>query len=384
MKEDKPIKNFKVYQIKIKNSDKEYFSRLFLEAKWLANHILSLDNVFDYDTKTNYVVVKTQDDGDIRELTSLAAQMRQSICYQIQDNVKALSLKKKKGLMVGKLKFKSVVNSIPLSNQTFKIRGNRIKLQRKKRWFKVYGLEQLGENPDIRCATLIRKPSGIYLHICVNEEIKPRKQTISNIGIDFGIKDHFTFNDGTKVNFNADKQVKKIRKAHQNLSRKQKGSKNNFKAKLKLQRKYERLDNMKLDASNKLISALSNFKVVFQDEMISDWQKGFFGKQINNSILGRVKSMLQKNTDNVVLKRSLPTTQTCRECGRLNKQKLSERKYRCECGYKHDRDTHSAINMLWFSGLEQACVEKESDLWRVLSGIQSKHLSVKQEAAIDI
>lgn len=384
MKENKLIKNFKVYQIKIKNSDEEYFSRLFLEAKWLTNHILSLDNVFDHDTKVNYVVVKTQDNNYIRELTALAAQMKQGIFYQILDNVKMLSLRKKKGLFVGRLKFKSVINSIPLSNQSFKIKGNRVKFQRKKHWFKFFGLEQLGENPDIRCATLIRKPSGIYLHICVSEEIKPKKQTVSNIGMDFGIKDHFTFNNGTKVNFNADEQIKKIRKAQQNLSRKMKGSKNSFKAKLKLQREYERLDNMKSDASNKLISALSNFKVAFQDEMISGWQKGFFGKQVNNSILGRVKSMLQKNTDNVVLGKSLPTTQTCRECGRLNKQKLSERIYRCECGYKHDRDTHSAINMLWFSGLEQACVEKESDLWRVLSGIQSKHLSMKQEAFIEI
>lgn len=179
---------------------------------------------------------------------------------------------------------------------------------------------------------------------------------------------------------NAKEQEKRIRKANKNLSRKNKGSRNRIKAKNKLKKEYQKMNNIKKDASNKLISALKNFKIAFQDEMISNWQKGLFGKQVQHTILGRVKSMLQKNTDNLMLDRKIPTTQTCRECGRLNKHRLSERVYSCECGYSCDRDTHSARNMLWFSGLERASVEKESDLWRILSGIQSKHLSVKQVA----
>lgn len=378
---EKSSKNFKVIELKLKNTDKEYFNRLFLEAKWLANHILSQDDLFSFDTKSNNVIVKTPDGEDIRDLNAISSQMKQNLFFSIRDNIKGLSAKKKNGFKVGRLKFKKEVNSIPLSNQTFRIKGNKVKLQKNKSWFKFRGADQLPENPDIRCGTLIRKPDGIYIHVCIAVEIKEKKQTVGNIGLDIGIKDHFTFSDGSKVSFSAKEQERKIRKANQNLSRKKKGSNNWLKAKDKLKKEHQKMNNIKKDASNKLISALSNFKVAFQDEMISNWQKGLFGKQVQHTILGRVKSMLQKNTDNLMLDRSLPTTQACRECGRLNKHKLSERVYKCECGYHCDRDKHSALNMLWFSGLEQASVERESDLWRVLSGIQSKHLSVKQEAS---
>ena len=40
-----------------------------------------------------------------------------------------------------------------------------------------------------------------------------------------------------------------------------------------------------------------------------------------------------------------PTTQICRKCLKLNKHSLSVRTYTCECGYKMDRDTHSALNI---------------------------------------
>lgn len=376
----KSIKNFKVIELKLKNTDKEYFSRLFLEAKWFANHILSQDDVFSFDTKINQVIVKTPDGESERELISLSSQMKQNIFFNIRDNINGLSVRKKKGFKVGWLKFKKEVNSIPLSNQTFIINGNKVKFQKNRSFFRVRGIDQLPENPDIRCGVLVRKQDGIYIHICIVVDQDLKKQTIGNIGLDIGIKDHFTFSDGSKVSFSAKEQEKKIKKSNQSLSRKKKGSKNWIKAKNQIKKKYQKMNNIKKDASNKLISALSNFKVAFQDEMISVWQKGLFGKQVQHTILGRVKSMLQKNTDNLMLDRSFPTTQTCRECGRLNKHKLSERVYKCDCGYSCDRDTHSAINMLWFSGLEQASVERELDLWRVLSGIQSKHLSVKQEA----
>lgn len=379
---EKSTKNFRVIELKLKNTDKEYFNRLFLESKWLANHILSQEDIFSFDTKTNQVIVKTPDGDEQRELSFISSQMKQQIFRKITDSIKGLSKRKMQGFKVGRLKFKSEVNSIHLSNQTFKIKGSKIKFQRNKYWFQFRGADQLPEDLDIRCGVLIRKPDGIYLHVCIAVEPQPKKQTIGNIGLDIGIKDHFTFSDGSKVSFTAKEQEKKIRKANQELSRKKKGSKNWIKAKNQLKKKYHKMNNIKKDASNKLISALSNFKIAFQDEMISGWHKGLFGKQVQYTILGRVKFMLQKNIDNLMLDRSLPTTQTCRECGRLNKHKLSERVYKCECGYSCDRDTHSAINMLWFSGLEQASVERESDLWSVLSRIQSKHLSMKQEAPL--
>lgn len=373
--------NFKVFELKIKNTNKQYFANLFLEAKWLSNSVISSEDIFKYNLKQSCIGVLKDDKIEIRSINTLSSQMKQNIIFRIQDNIRGLSAKKKKGAKVGRLRFVKEVNSIPLSNQTFTIKGNKVKFQKHKQWFQVRGVEQLGENPDIRCGTLIRKPSGIHLHVCIAVQKQEPIPTIADIGLDFGIKDHFTFSDGTKINFSAKEQERKIRKAQKDLSRKQSKSHNWYKSRRQLKKKYEKLNNIKKDASNKIISSLKHFNIVFQDEMIANWQKGLFGRQVQSSILGRIKATLQKNTANLMIDRSLRTTKTCFVCGQVNDIKLKDRTYSCDCGYSCDRDIHSARNMLRFAGLEQASVERESDFQRVLSSIQCKHLSVKQEAS---
>lgn len=112
--------------------------------------------------------------------------------------------------------------------------------------------------------------------------------------------------------------------------------------------------------------------------MITSWKK-LFGKQVHNGILGRLKLALKQNPNNLMISRTCPTTKLCPICGVLNDIKLSVRIYNCECGYSCDRDAHFARNMILI-GLEQTYVEKESDLFEILSSIQNKHFSVKQEA----
>ena len=53
-----------------------------------------------------------------------------------------------------------------------------------------------------------------------------------------------------------------------------------------------------------------------------------------------------------MLESSVPTTQTCPVCGCLTKHSLNKREYHCEhCGFEnHDRDIHSAKNMVLLSG----------------------------------
>ena len=143
------------------------------------------------------------------------------------------------------------------------------------------------------------------------------------------------------------------------LNRQVRGS-NQYKQTLnRIKRIYEHLNNKKSDVVNKLNCVLKqNYIVCFQDELLSLWQqrkskqKFSFGKQVQHGILGRVKDKLKKNSSNVMLDRSVPTTQTCPECGCLTKHSLDKRKYHCgHCGYENsDRDIHSAKNMILLSG----------------------------------
>ena len=47
-----------------------------------------------------------------------------------------------------------------------------------------------------------------------------------------------------------------------------------------------------------------------------------------------------------IVDKYIPTTQLCPQCFKLNKIGLNQREYSCSCGYKKDRDIHSAFNIL--------------------------------------
>ena len=120
----------------------------------------------------------------------------------------------------------------------------------------------------------------------------------------------------------------------------------------KLWIKYE---NIKTNMINHLIGFLKQFKQVnFQNEMIKSWHqdklKGY-SKKVQAGILGKVyaklKSLNITNPDKYrMLETYHKTTQDCVMCGKANKLKLSDRVYKCSCGYENNRDTHGGFNMI--------------------------------------
>ena len=149
------------------------------------------------------------------------------------------------------------------------------------------------------------------------------------------------------------------------LSKKQKGSKHYYKLLKQIRREYEHLSNKKADETNKLVHYLTkNYDIIyFQDEQIAKWKKFNFGKQIQSSYLGRVKSKLVslENDKSFKISKWSPTTKFCPNCGCLNKIGLDERTYHCDCGYSFDRDVHAAKNVKLFGSTKRAeCLEQAS------------------------
>ncbi len=104
----------KVYQLKISYSNlnkqqKQWFERVFLEAKWLYNYVIAdIQNRLNPQTeKTKQVEIKTPNGYETREINCLSSQMKQGILDRIKKNLSDLSKAKQKGIKVGKLKFKS-------------------------------------------------------------------------------------------------------------------------------------------------------------------------------------------------------------------------------------------------------------------------------------
>ena len=351
----------KIQENRLSKAKLEKLIRCFLEAKWLYNAVLSSTGDFPRSgIKT--VLVKVGDSFEEREIKCLSAQMKQSVVDSVKTNKSNLVKAKKKGLRVGKLQFKKECNEIDLKQfgHAYYIKNKNTIMVEKIGVLVVNGLEQINlDEVEFANAKLIKKPSGFYIHLTVYTKKQSQPETSKEVlGLDMGIKDQLTFSNGVKVNFYLE-ESEQLKGLMRKLSRQVKGS-NQYKQTLsRIKRIYEHLNNKKNDVVNKLNSVLKqNYIICFQDELLNSWKRKkskhrfSFGKQVQHGILGRVKDKLKKNSSNVMLESSVPTTQSCPECGCLTKHGLGKRKYHCNhCGFENpDRDIHSANMMVLLSG----------------------------------
>ena len=350
----------KVQENRLSRAKEEKLNRCFLEAKWLRNAVVATDSLSLEDTSS--IQVKVNGKFETREISNLSSQMKQSVVDSVKQDVSNLSKAKKAGLKVGRLQFKHECNEINLKQfgNTYKIKShNKISVQNIG-VLTVNGLEQIDlDEVEVANAKLIKKPSGFYIHLTVYAKKKSKPETSKEVlGLDMGIKDQLTFSNGVKVNFYLE-ESEQLKGLMRKLSRQHKGS-NQYRQTLnRIRRIYEHYNNKKNDVVNKLNSVLKqNYIICFQDELLNQWkrkkskQKFSFGRKVQHGILGRVKNSLKRNDSNIMLESSVPTTQTCPECGCLTKHSLDKRIYHCNhCGFENrDRDIHSANMMVLLSG----------------------------------
>ena len=340
----------KIQSNKLNNKQKYFLNKLFLEAKWFYNDIISFDDLKNYDTKKKEVIVLNKErQKETRELEVLGSQIKQELLQRVWISIKSLSTKKRNNKKVGKLKYKNQINSIPLKQHgyTHQIIGNKLRLAKCKSYFYIKGLEQILENAEFAIANLIKKPSGYYLHITCFLDKEKENMPKEVVGIDFGIKDDITLSNGVKFQTKFP-ITKRIKKEQRKLSKKTKNSNNYRKQKSKIGLAYEILTNIKKDVKNKIVSYLKNnySHIAIQDENIKGWHSGLFGRQVQQSILGGIISELKKLPQTSIVDRYFPSTKLCNQCGLINKISLSDRIYNCRCGYSKDRDVHSAYNIL--------------------------------------
>jgi len=161
-----------------------------------------------------------------------------------------------------------------------------------------------------------------------------------------------TFSNGVKAEFQVpvSERLKRLdRKIDKKVAGKvgkNRPSNNRRKLQLKRRKEYDRITNRKSDIRNKVVSVITkNYKYVcFQNESIHAWSTGGHGKKIQNSGIGGIISDLKhKSHTPVMIDKFFPSTQLCPQCGALNKLKMSDRIYRCECGFVEDRDVKSSV-----------------------------------------
>ena len=188
------------------------------------------------------------------------------------------------------------------------------------------------------------------------------------IGIDLGLKDFAIVSNGkTYKNINKSAKLKKLEKQlireQRSLSRKYENLKkgestqraNIQKQKLKVQKLHHKIDNIRTDYINKTIAEIVKTKpsyITIEDLNVSGMMKNkHLSKAVASQKFYEFRTKLQAKCKEIgielrVVDRWYPSSKTCHCCGAIRKDlKLSDRIFRCDCGYIEDRDFNAALNL---------------------------------------
>ena len=361
----------KIVEKRLNKKQRDQLEVLFVEGKRFYNHVLNLHqngvSLKDINTTSiKTVECLTKDKQSVAyDLNVIGSQMKQSIVTRMISNEKTIMTLVKKGLQThGNLQFKSELTCIPLKQYgtTYKFKSfNKVKIQGISGTVLVRTGNQLQIADELANANLVKKPDGYYLKVTafINKENWKAIQTNGKeIGLDFGIKTNITTSEGEKFDVSVE-ESERLKKLQRELFRRVKGSNNRHKTIKLIRREYQKISNKKQDKANKIVSKLKKYdRIYMQDEQISGWHKGLFGKQVQHSCLGIVKAKLKGLLQTVVLDKWIPTTKLCPDCGTINQHvTLADRTIVCGCGYVEDRDVHSAKNMIFIA---KSCFENQS------------------------
>lgn len=213
------------------------------------------------------------------------------------------------------------------------------------------------------------KADRYYVSVLV--EIVDKKISNSSnegIGIDLGLKDFAIVSNGkTYKNINKSARIKKLekklRREQRCLSRKYENLKkgestqraNIQKQKLKVQKLHHKIDNIRTDYINKTIAEIVKTKpsyITIEDLNVSGMMKNrHLSKAVASQKFYEFRTKLKAKCDENgielrVVDRWYPSSKICHCCGAIKKDlKLSDRIYRCDCGYVEDRDFNAALNL---------------------------------------
>jgi len=287
-------------------------------------------------------------------------------------------------------KKKSGRNSLNLDTSAFRFKNGKLFIAKSKHPLKVVWHRQLPQDFVVNHIKISLEPSGKwYVSMnCEDPSIQPLSESQNQIGIDLGVSTFATTSNGDKIKSpDLKKGYQKLKKLQRRLSKKQKGSKNKNKARIKVARQYEKITNIRRNfhhqVSRKLVN--ENQVIVLEDLKVSNMVKNRkLSRAISEQGWYQFRLFLEYKCnwygrELVVINQWYPSSKTCSSCGSIQpKMPLDIREWTCpDCGVVHDRDVNAAKNILAVGTTVSACGESVRP--KVLNELEAT--SVKQETA---
>ena len=228
----------------------------------------------------------------------------------------------------------------------------------------------------VKTVTVSMTPSGKYFaSVLVDTDIQELPaspvQGDTALGIDLGIKSLAVCSDGRTFDNpkNLQHSLDRLALLQKRLSRKQKGSANRNKSRIRVARLQEHIANCRKDNLHQITHALTHdsqvHTICMENLNVKGMQRNhYLAQAVGDASFGMFLTMLEYKcqwygVNLVKIDRFAPSSKTCGQCGYVYKGlKLSERSWICpECGTHHDRDFNAACNIKEF-GLKALPTER--------------------------
>ncbi len=337
-------------------------------TRYVYNHYLAKrTTAYESEKKTlNYNACS----ADMTNLKREFEWLREVDATALQSSIKDLDFgfqnffrRVKQGEKPGYPRFKSKHNN----RQSYKSKcvGTNIKVSENAIQLPKLGFVECRVSKQVRgrilSATVSKNPSGKYFVAlcCTDVEIEPLEPTGALVGIDLGLKEFAITSDGQKFENpkHLTKSQKKLAKLQRQLSRKQKGSKNRNKARIKVARLHEHITNQRTDTLHKLSTQMVRDYdlIAIEDLQVKNMVKNHkLAKSISDVSWSEFTRQLKYKCDwygktLVEIDKFYPSSQLCGVCGEKNPavKDLAVREWTCpSCGAQHDRDVNAANNIL--------------------------------------
>jgi len=227
-------------------------------------------------------------------------------------------------------------------------------------------IPKIGEVKWIKHRAMKGKPKSItisqdgdkwYCSVLCEYTIPDKAKECNNVvGCDIGLKEFAVLSDGTVISNprHIKKYENKLAKEQRKLSKKQKGSKNRFKQRLKVRKIHNKIRDTRKDFLHKISNSIAkNYDGIFVEDLnikgmmknhclaksIGDVSWSEFNRQLEYKCKWGFKYYLK-------IGRFEPTSKTCSNCGYVQEMPLSKRIFDCPaCGISIDRDLNASLNI---------------------------------------
>ncbi|MFB9965841.1 RNA-guided endonuclease InsQ/TnpB family protein [Sinosporangium siamense] len=248
--------------------------------------------------------------------------------------------------------------SAEYTRSAFRWRDGRLTLAKMDTPLDIVWSRPLPEGAEPSTVTVSRDAAGRwFVSILVEERIAPLPPVDARVGVDAGITALAALSTGEKVvNPRHERHDRRrLAKAQRALARKEKGSANRRKARVKVAKVHARIADRRRDFLHKVTTRLvhENQVIAVEDLAVRNMVRNrSLARAVSDASWRELRSMLEYKCawygrELVVAGRWFPSSKLCSVCGVLRQSMpLDVRSWECACGVRHDRDVNAAVNIL--------------------------------------